>query len=209
MITFSWLQRWKAFSLNRTNRLVRQLLVLFALLIGLGYLGMSSALAGISDDRFDGNIFVLYAGNGALVPPKVDLATSLQRHTPALLTFYLDDSRDCKEYAIVISNLQAFYGREVDFIPVNVDTIAPDQSYPATEAPYYYTGAVPQVVLIDQAGEMVFNETGQTPYEQIDDVMRGMFNLPARSKKVELERPEFSPSPSADTTFWTAPFREP
>ena len=209
MITFSWLQRWKAFSLNRTNRLVRQLLVLFALLIGLGYLGMSSALAGISDDRFDGNIFVLYAGNGALVPPKVDLATSLQRHTPALLTFYLDDSRDCKEYAIVISNLQAFYGREVDFIPVNVDTIAPDQSYPATEAPYYYTGAVPQVVLIDQAGKMVFNETGQTPYEQIDDVMRGMFNLPARSKKVELERPEFSPSPSADTTFWTAPFREP
>lgn len=170
---------------------------------------MSSALAGISDDRFDGNIFVLYAGNGALVPPKVDLATSLQRHTPALLTFYLDDSRDCKEYAIVISNLQAFYGREVDFIPVNVDTIAPDQSYPATEAPYYYTGAVPQVVLIDQAGKMVFNETGQTPYEQIDDVMRGMFNLPARSKKVELERPEFSPSPSADTTFWTAPFREP
>lgn len=209
MITFSWLQRWKAFSLNRTNGLVRQLLVLFALLIGLGYLGMSSALAGISDDRFDGNIFVLYAGNGALVPPKVDLATSLQRHTPALLTFYLDDSRDCKEYAIVISNLQAFYGREVDFIPVNVDTIAPDQSYPATEAPYYYTGAVPQVVLIDQAGEMVFNETGQTPYEQIDDVMRGMFNLPARSEKVELERPEFSPSPSADTTFWTAPFREP
>ena len=170
---------------------------------------MPSALAGIDDDRFDGNIFVLYAGNGALVPPKVDLAMSLQRHTPALLAFYLDDSRDCKEYALVISNLQAYYGREVDFIPVNVDTILPDRSYGAAEAPYYYTGAVPQVVLIDQQGEMAFNQTGQTPFEQVDDVLRQVFDLPPRSEAVELERPEFSPSPSADTTFWTAPFREP
>ena len=211
---FSRLQRWvgfdlKGFDLNRTHWLIRRLFVLFTLLIGLGCLAMPSALAGISDDRFDGNIFVIYAGNGALVPPKINLATSLQRHTPALLAFYLDDSRDCKEYAIVISNLQAFYGRDVDFIPVNVDTILPDQSYSSTEAPYYYTEAVPQVVLIDQGGKMVFNETGQTPYEQIDDVMRGMLDLPPRSESVELERPEFSPSPSADTTFWTAPFREP
>ena len=201
--------RWRGFGLNQADWLTRRLLVLLTLLIGLGCLGAPSALAGINDDRFDGNIFVIYAGNGALVPPKIDLATSLQRHTPALLTFYLDDSRDCKEYAIVISNLQAFYGREVDFIPVNVDTIKPDQIYPPTDAPYYYTGALPQVTLIDQSGEIIFNKAGQTPYEQIDDAMRGILGLSPRSESIELERPEFSPSPSADTTFWTAPFREP
>ena len=211
---FSRLQGWVDFafrglSLNRANRPIRRLLVLFTLLIGLGYLGIPSALAGMGDDRFDGNIFVIYAGNGALVPPKIDLATSLQRHTPALLAFYIDDSRDCKEYAIVISNLQAFYGRGVDFIPVNVDTIQPDKIYSSTQAPYYYTGTVPQVVLIDQGGEMVFNQAGQPPYEQIDNAMREIFDLPSRTQKIELERPEFSPSPSADTTFWTAPFRKP
>ena len=206
---FSWLRRWGASSFNPANGLFRWSLLLCALLISLGCLGMPSALAGMDDDRFDGNIFVLYAGNGALVPPKVDLATSLQRHTPALLAFYLDDSRDCKEYAIVVSNLQAYYGRQVDFIPVNADTIFPDQDYSATEAPYYYAESVPQIVLVDQTGEIVFNEVGQTPFEQIDDVLRGVFDLPPRSGAVELERPEFSPSPSADTTFWTAPFREP
>jgi hypothetical protein len=33
-------------------------------------LGTPPVLAGINDDRFDGNIYVLYAGNGSLVPPK-------------------------------------------------------------------------------------------------------------------------------------------
>ena len=206
---FSRLQQWGMGDINWAGWLMRRLLVLLILLFGLGCLGAPSALAGMSDDRFDGNIFVIYAGNGALVPPKIDLATSLKRHTPALLAFYLDDSRDCKEYAISISNLQAFYGRRVDFIPVNVDTIQPDQAYPPTQAPYYYTGTVPQIVLIDQNGEMIFNQAGQTPFEQIDDVMREIFDLPTRSERIELERPEFSPSPSADTTFWTAPFREP
>jgi len=37
----------------------------------------ATALASINDDRFDGNIFVLYGGNGSLVPPKVTLAKSL------------------------------------------------------------------------------------------------------------------------------------
>lgn len=209
VMTFSRLQQWWGFKLYRANGLIRRLLILFTLLIGLGCFGAPSAIAGLNDDRFDGNIFVIYAGNGALVPPKIALNTSLQRHTPALLTYYLDDSRDCKEYAIIVSNLQAFYGRDVNFIPVNVDTILPDRSYSPTDAPYYYAGAVPQVVLIDQNGEKVFDGTGQTPYEQIDDVMRRILDLPLRSERVELERPGFSPSPSADSTFWTAPFREP
>jgi len=53
---------------------------------------MPPALASI-DDRFDGNIFVLYGGNGSLVPPKVTLAKSLAGDRPTLLVFYVDDSR--------------------------------------------------------------------------------------------------------------------
>ncbi|NET54244.1 MAG: thioredoxin family protein, partial [Merismopedia sp. SIO2A8] len=37
-------------------------------------LGTPPALAGLDDDRFDGNIFALYGGNGSLVPPRITLA---------------------------------------------------------------------------------------------------------------------------------------
>jgi len=55
-------------------------------------------LASLTDDHFEGNIFVLYGGNGSLVPPKVTLAKSLAG-TDQLLVFYVDDSSDCKQYA--------------------------------------------------------------------------------------------------------------
>lgn len=109
-------------------------------------LGMPPALASINDDRFDGNIFVLYAGNGSLVPSKVPLAASLERDRPTLLVFYVDDSRDCKQYAMVVSRLQAFYGRAADIIPINVDAIPLKSTYTRTEPGYYYEGVVPSTL---------------------------------------------------------------
>lgn len=150
-------------------------------------LGMPPALAGLNDDHFDGNIFVLYSGNGSLVPPKVNLSTSLQQNKPALLTFYVDDSSDCKQYAVVVSRLQEFYGRAANFIPVNVDTISSKLTYTPNESGYYYEGVVPQVVVFNKSGEVVLNEKGQVPFEQVDDTLREVFNLLPRSESVELK----------------------
>ncbi len=146
------------------------------------------ALAGSNDDNFDGNIFALYGGNGSLVPPKVTLAESLKRDVPSLLVFYVDDSSDCKQYATVVSNLQAFYGRAADFIPISADAIPPKSTYEPTEPGYYFSGAVPQTVLIDQSGKVVLNVTGKVPFEQVDDVFREVFNLLPRSESVELKQ---------------------
>ena len=46
--------------------LVRALSLLAALL-----LVVSPAQAVLNDDRYDGNIYALYAGNGSLVPPPI------------------------------------------------------------------------------------------------------------------------------------------
>ncbi len=156
---------------------------LFCLLM----MGTPPALAGINDDYFDGNIFVLYGGNGSLVPPKVTLAESLKRDKPTLLVYYLDDSKDCKQYATVVSRLQAFYGRAADFIPVSVDTIPAKSSYQPTEAGYYYKGFVPQVVVLDKAGKEVLNDYGQVPFERVDDVLREIFNLQPREEAPALK----------------------
>ena len=168
------------------RRLVAKCLVL---LICLFLITMQPALAGIKDDRYDGNIFVIYAGNGSLVPSKETLAQTLAEHKPAIVTFYTDDSSDCKQYAPVVSEMQAFYGRATEIIPISVDTILADKTtYQPTEPGYYYGGSVPQVVIFDQPGKVVFNKKGQVPFEEIDDKLRQVFDLLPRTESIELKR---------------------
>jgi thiol-disulfide isomerase/thioredoxin len=167
------------------RRLVAKCLLL---LVCLFVITMQPALAGIKDDRYDGNIFVIYAGNGSLVPSKETLAQTLAQHKPAIVTFYTDDSSDCKQYAPVISEMQAFYGRATEIIPISVDTILADKTtYKPTEPGYYYGGSVPQVVIFDQSGKVVFNKKGQVPFEEIDDKLREVFDLLPRTESVELK----------------------
>jgi Thioredoxin-like domain len=153
---------------------------------------VNPAWAGVDDDKFDGNVFVLYAGNGSLVPPRISLADSLKMQKPSLIAFYVDDSSDCKKYAGVISQLQAYYGRAASFIPVTVDSLDPTVKYPQTEPGYYYTGSVPQVVVVDGNGKVRLNEKGQVPFEKIDDVLRQVFNLLPRSESAELKQRSFN-----------------
>ncbi len=175
------------------RRLLAHCLVTLVAIFGcLLLLGTPSALAGMDDDRFDGNVFVPYAGNGSLVPPRVNFAESLKRGTPALLVFYVDDSRDCKQYAIVISQLQEPYGRAASLIPVNIDSLRLKSTYTPEDPAYYYEGLVPQTVLIDQKGNVVLNETGVLAYEQVDDAFREVFDLLPRSESVELKRRRFN-----------------
>lgn len=171
------------------RRLLSRCLLSFVVLLGCFlFLWTPQALAGLNDDKFDGNVFVLYGGNGSLVPARVTLAESLKRNKPALLVFYVDDSSDCKKYATVVSQLQAPYGREANFIPVDIDSLPLKSSYEPTEAGYYYKGLVPQTVLIDQKGKVVLNEIGQLAYERVDDAFREVFNLLPRTESIELRR---------------------
>lgn len=152
----------------------------------------ATAQASINDDRLDGNIFVVYAGNGSLVPPRFSLAQTLKRQMPAILVYYLDDSRDCKEFAIVVSRFQEFYGRAANIIPVRVDAIPEKPSYTPEEPGYYYEDVVPQTIVLDQKGKVVFNGKGQVKYEAVDDVLREVFDLLPRSESVQLKRRSFN-----------------
>ncbi len=169
------------------SQLLSGLLLAFVLAVFL-LGGASPAQASLTDDRFDGNIFPLYAGNGSLVPPKVTITESRQRQRPTLLFFYIDDSSDCKSYATVISRLDEPYGWAADFIPVSVDMIPEKASYEPTEPGYYYRGLVPQTVILDQSGKVVLDAEGEVAYEQIDDVFRQTFNLLPRTESVALKR---------------------
>jgi peroxiredoxin len=149
-------------------------------------------LAGIEDDKYDGNVFVLYAGNGSLVPAKISLADSLKASKPSIIVFYVDDSTDCKKYSTTFSQLQGYYGKAASFIPVTVDSLALDKKYSTTEAGYYYGGTVPQTVIIDKQGKVRLNEVGVLSFEKVDDAMREVFDLLPRKDSVELKRRSFN-----------------
>lgn len=163
-------------------------LCLLAVVLWLGAIG--SAAASIRDDRFDGNIYALYAGNGSLVPPQVNLSQALAAHRPAMVVFYLDDSRDCKQFSGVVSAVQAPYGRLVDIIPVNADTVNPGQRYGSDQSEHYYKGSVPQVVLINPQGKVVLDEAGQVAFETIDARLRQMLDLQPRDSRDAVQRRE-------------------
>ncbi|EFA73126.1 hypothetical protein CRD_01530 [Raphidiopsis brookii D9] len=55
------------------------LLFLVCLLIIATSINIDTALAGSKDDRYEGNIFVVFAGNGSLVPPKPNPGTEFSR----------------------------------------------------------------------------------------------------------------------------------
>lgn len=173
----------------RFNVFASLLICLLVLILALP----TPAWASLNDDRYDGNIFPLYAGNGSLVPPRLSLALALERgDRPTVLGFYVDDSEDSKKYSTVWSTVDAYYGRAANLIFLSVDSIPPQESYTPTEPGYYYKGAIPQTVILTEDGEMVFSETGDVPYDKIDDTLREVFNLLPRSESEALKRRSFN-----------------
>ncbi len=152
----------------------------------------SPVSATINDDRYEGNIFILYGGNGSLVPPRMDLPTSLKRKKPAILVFYVDDSSDCKQFSTVVTRLQEFYGRAASIIPVSVDSMVEQEKYTVEEPAYYYSGVVPETVILNQQGQVVYDGKGQVPYEELDDALREVFELLPRSESQVLKRRSFN-----------------
>lgn len=174
---------------NLSFGVLSRLVLMVVLMLGCGMtLAPAPALAVLNDDHYDGNIFPLYAGNGYLVPPRVSLADSFKRPNPTLLVLYVDDSKDCKQFAPIVSQLDAYYGRVTDFLPISIDMLPPKDHYEPNEPGYYYKGVVPQTVLFDQSGKVVLNEEGVISFEKIDDAFRKVFDLLPREESVELRR---------------------
>jgi thiol-disulfide isomerase/thioredoxin len=189
MMVSLWRSLLALFRRKWQHHLSGKTILLYGVLVLLGafWVATAPAFASLEDDRFDGNIFALYAGNGSLVPPKVTLEESLKQGKPALLVLYLEDSSDCKMYSPTISALQSFYRRVTNIVPINIDSIIPADNYLPTEPGYYYKGVVPQTVLFDASGKVVFNRAGQVPFEEIDDRFREVFDLLPRSESIKLK----------------------
>ena len=137
----------------------------------------SSAWAGRLDNTYDGNIFALYAGDGAMVPPRNSLADSLRRHRPTVLAFYLDDSSDCKRFAPTLSRLNGEFRTVADVIALSTDSLDPAEDASPDDPSRYWRGLVPQVVMFDENGEVVLDRAGQVPLEDLEQSLSAASGL--------------------------------
>ncbi len=153
------------------------LALLLSLLIGLG--GVAPAWASRDTDSYDGNIFALYAGNGALVPPRVTLAEALRGERPVLLAFYLDDSAASKAFAPLLSDLQGRWGRAVELIALASDPYTADPSASADDPSHYWSGVVPQLLVIDGEGRVRYDGQGRIDEQAVEEALAAVTGLPA------------------------------
>jgi hypothetical protein len=148
-----------------------------ALLLSLSLLP-GAAHASLENDRFDGNIFSLYAGNGSLVPPRSTLAQALGSHRTAVLVFYLDDSSVSKRFAPVVSELQRQWGNSIDLIPLVTDPLQGRPEQGPTDPAHYWKGEIPQVVVVDGDGRVRFDAAGSMELAAIDAAISEATGLP-------------------------------
>ena len=140
---------------------------------------VAPAGAVLNSDSYDGNIYALYAGNGSLVPPANTLEDSLAEGRTAVIVYYLDDSAVSKRFAPVVSELQRLWGRSIDLLPLTTDPLQGREALGAGDPATYWSGAIPQVVVIGSDGRVVFDQSGQVPLAVINDAISASTGLPA------------------------------
>ena len=155
-------------------------------LIALIFLSPYKANAYRDTNSYDGNIFPIYAGNGAIVPPKTTLKDSLKDKRVSILFFYLDDSSDSKAMAPVISGLDLIWRNNIDIIALTTDELQDkEKSNLRNEPNYYWNGLIPQTIILNSDGEVKYDQNGMI---NIDDLNKVIGEL----KGIDIKDTEFS-----------------
>jgi len=163
---------------SRLARALSSLLAIVLVLLG-SLIGLATpAAASLEDDRYDGNIFALYAGNGSLVPPRSSLAQALADKRVTVVIYYLDDSSVSKRFAPVVSELQRLWGQSIELIPLVTDPLQNRPIEGPTDPAAYWKGTIPQVVIFDRNGKPVFDASGQVDVDAINGVISQATGIP-------------------------------
>lgn len=149
-----------------------------ALLLLAGLIWPGAAHASLEDNRYDGNIFALYAGNGSLVPPRLSLADALADHRVSVVVYYLDDSATSKRFAGVVSELQRVWGNAIELLPLVTDPLQGRADGGPTDPLHYWRGTIPEVVVLAADGRQVFAGSGQVDLAALHEALSQATGIP-------------------------------
>ena len=156
------------------GRLARLLL---SLLLALTLLP-AAACAARDTNSYDGNIYALYAGNGSLVPPRSSLAKALEDHRTTVVVYYLDDDAASKQFSAVVSELQRVWLNNIELIPLVTDPLQNRADTGPSDPAHYWSGLIPQVVVFNSEGQVVFDEQGAVSVDAINAAVSQATGIP-------------------------------
>ncbi len=162
-------------------------------------LSTQPANASRETDSYDGNIYFLYGANGSLVPAKSTLKESQEKQRTSVIVYYLDDSATSKAFAPSVSALQLLWGSQIDLIPVATDELQNHPTDSTKDPSYYWHGKIPQTVIINGGGKVVFDQDGQVPLEIINEAI---------SKATGFDKPSFSVSIKSFNEYNSEPLKQ-
>ena len=141
-----------------------------SLLLAIGWLlgPVPAASASLENDRYDGNIYALYAGNGSLVPPRSTVAEARAQGRVSVIVYFLDDSSASKRFAPVVSELQRVWGQAIELIPLATDPLQNRADGGPDDPAHYWKGLIPQVVVLDREGRVAFDASGPVSVDAIN-----------------------------------------
>lgn len=158
------------------------------ILIGLIFLSPYKVNASRDSNSYDGNIFPIYAGNGAIVPPQTSLQESLKKQRVAVLFFYLDDNSDSKAMAPIISGLDLIWRNNIDIIALTTDELQnKEKSDSPNEPNYYWNGLIPQTIIINSNGEVKYDQNGMINIDELNKVIGELKGIDLKDTEFSLE----------------------
>ena len=159
-----------------------------SILILLIFFTSSPANASRDTNSYDGNIFPIYAGNGAIVPPQNTLEESLKNQRVSVLFFYLDDSSDSKAMAPIISGLDLIWRNNIDLIALTTDELQSDKSKSKSNQPnYFWNGLIPQTIILDSNGEVKFDMNGMVNIDDLNKIIGELKGIDISDSKFSVE----------------------
>ncbi|KGF89677.1 MULTISPECIES: thylakoid membrane photosystem I accumulation factor [Prochlorococcus] len=162
--------------------------IIQCILILLIFLNPYKANASRDNNSYDGNIFPIYAGNGAIVPPNTTLQESLKNKRVAVLFFYLDDSSDSKKMAPIISGLDLIWRNNIDIIALTTDELQDKEKSDFPNEPnYYWNGLIPQTIIINSDGEVKYDKNGMINIDELNNVVAELKGIEIKDTKFSLE----------------------
>ena len=162
------------------RRSLPALCLLLLTLLPMPWLGLAipPAEAALNTNSYDGNIYALYAGNGSLVPPRSTLEQAMAAGRPVVIVYYLDDASASKRYAPVVSELQRLWGNALELMPLATDPLQNRPDGGPTDPAHYWSGVVPQVVVLDGSGTVRLNASGPVELSRINAAISAATGLP-------------------------------
>ena len=140
------------------------------------------------NNSYDGNIFPIYAGNGAIVPPQTTIEESLKNGRISVLFFYLDDSSDSKAMAPVISGLDLIWRNNIDLIALTTDELQSNGSDSTSNQPnYYWNGLIPQTIILDSTGDVKFDNNGIVNIDDLNKIIGELKGIDIKDSKFSVE----------------------